>query len=94
MWALEQLEKRTQRFFTNKKITKDSFYEYINMASYLSKDELIECIKYIPPDLQIDKGYLYGGEAIDYLTCIVAQYLDWFIRRECFRWNSSFDEEF
>lgn len=94
MTPLEQLEQRAERFFTKKTITKDSFYEYINMASYLSQEELLKCIEDIPYDLQIDKGYLYGEEAIDYLTCIVASYLDRYIRGKYSLWGAEFDEEF
>lgn len=92
--ALDTLEQRAERFFTNKEITKDNFYEYINMASYLSKEELIDCIEYIPYDLRVDKGYLYWDEAVDYLTSIVATYLDGFIRQQAFRWGAVFKEKF
>lgn len=91
MKILKEIEKNAEMFFKWKEINRDNFYERINCESYLWKNALLDCIKDINLEMEdIDKGYLYWNTLEDYLTCIVATYLDKYIRENYTKWNCTF----
>lgn len=88
--TLKDLQEKAKKTFLWKEINSDNFYEFINTETYLWKMDLLNCIKEIDYNLQIDNWYLYWDDNIDYLTCVVASYLDKYIRENYKNRNCDF----
>lgn len=86
---INDLKRNAETFFSNREIDTDMFYDWINTKTYLSDRDLLSCIKWIDWDLEVDKWYIYGDTSVDYLTAIVATYLDNYIRKNYSKRNST-----
>ena len=85
---LYKIKEDAEKFFSNKSFSTEEMYERINTQSYLWQYVLLDCIKEIPQDEQMDKWFIYGDTCVDYLTAIVASYLQNYIKKNCKRWKS------
>ena len=86
--TLKELKKLAQQHFCNKEIDVDDFYDWINTNTYLSVADLVNCIRPISWEMKVDKGYLYWEDTYDYLTAVLATYMDEYIRKNLDRWHS------
>lgn len=85
---LHKIKEDAEKFFSNKTFSLEEMYEWINTQSYLWQYVLLDCIKEIDQEEEMDKGFIYWDTCVDYLTCIVASYLKNYIKKNCKRWNS------
>lgn len=85
---LHKIKEDAEKHFSNKSFTTEELYEWINTQSYLWQYVLLDCIKEIDQEEEMDKGFIYWDTCVDYLTCIVASYLQNYIKKNCKRWNS------
>lgn len=85
---LHKIKEDAEKRFSDKTFTTEEMYEWINTQSYLWQYVLLDCIKEIDQEEEMDRGFIYWDTCVDYLTAIVASYLQNYIKKNCKRWKS------